>query len=77
MRFTYSDAQISALLSEFTDPQVREATELAALPEMLQGISYFIECWPVRISRGQISTKCESRSGGSKPASDSGVEQNG
>lgn len=43
MRFTYSDAQISALLSEFTDPQVREATELAALPEMLQGISYFID----------------------------------
>jgi FkbM family methyltransferase len=43
VNFSYSQAEIAALISEFTDPQVREAVELAALPEILNQASYFID----------------------------------
>lgn len=43
VNFSYSDADIAELLSEFTDPQTREALELASLPEILVGATYFID----------------------------------
>ena len=43
MTFSYSDADIAGLISEFTDPRVREAVELAALPDILKDTSYFID----------------------------------
>lgn len=43
MTFSYSDGDIAELISEFTDPQVREAVELAALPRILKDTSYFID----------------------------------
>jgi FkbM family methyltransferase len=41
--FSYKEAQIAELVSEFTDPKVREALELSALPEILRGTDYFID----------------------------------
>lgn len=41
--FSYRDSQIAELLSEFADPRVREAIELSALGEILQGVTYFID----------------------------------
>jgi len=41
--FSYTEADIAELLSEFNDPHARESVELAALPEMLDGASYFID----------------------------------
>jgi FkbM family methyltransferase len=41
--FSYRPAQIAELLSEFTDPQVREAVELSSLADLLQGVSCFID----------------------------------
>ena len=43
VNFSYSQSEIAELISEFTDPQVREAVELAALPEILKNCSYFID----------------------------------
>jgi FkbM family methyltransferase len=43
MTFSYSDAEIAELISEFSDPRVREAAELAALPGLLKDTSYFID----------------------------------
>ena len=43
MNFSYSQAEIAELISEFTDPQVREAVELASLPEILTQAAYFID----------------------------------
>lgn len=43
MTFSYGDAEIAELMAEFSDPQVREAVELAALSEILKGVAYFID----------------------------------
>jgi FkbM family methyltransferase len=43
VNLSYSDADITELISEFTDPQVHEAVELASLPEILSRVSYFID----------------------------------
>lgn len=43
MDLSYSESEIAELIAEFTDPQVREAVELASLPEILRGVSYFID----------------------------------
>ncbi len=41
--FPYRTEQISELVSEITDSQVREGVEIAALPEILEGCSYFLD----------------------------------
>ena len=41
--FSYNDAQIAELISEFTDPGTREAIELSLLPEILKDARYFID----------------------------------
>ena len=41
--FSYNEAQIAELISEFTDPKTREAVELSFLPDILNGASYFID----------------------------------
>jgi FkbM family methyltransferase len=41
--FSYSNFQIANLLAEFDDPNVREAVELTALPEILRDANYFID----------------------------------
>ena len=41
--FSYNEAQIAGLISEFTDPKTREAIELSSLPEILHGAAYFID----------------------------------
>jgi tRNA1(Val) A37 N6-methylase TrmN6 len=41
--FSYDEAQIAGLISEFTDPKTREAIELSSLPEILHGAAYFID----------------------------------
>jgi FkbM family methyltransferase len=43
VNLSYSDAEIAELVSEFTDPQAREATELASLAKILIGTSHFID----------------------------------
>lgn len=41
--FSYSESQIAELISEFTDPNTREAVEISSLPELLDGVRYFID----------------------------------
>ena len=43
MPFSYRDSQIAELLSEFGNPEVREAVELCSLAYVLQGVSFFID----------------------------------
>jgi FkbM family methyltransferase len=43
LSFAYRDSQVAELLSELTDPQVREAIELSSLANLLQGVEYFID----------------------------------
>src|SRR5579863_337724 len=41
--FSYNQAQIAELISEFTDPRTREAVELSSLPDILKGAGYFLD----------------------------------
>lgn len=41
--FSYKEAQLAELISEFTDPNTREAVEISSLPKILNGTSYFID----------------------------------
>jgi len=43
VNFSYREAQIQELRSEFTDPKFREAVELSALPGILDQAEYFID----------------------------------
>ena len=43
MDFSYSEAEIDELVSEFTDPKAREALELLSLPGIINQASYFID----------------------------------